>query len=219
MYTYFPLLLYSYTFIAIFICMLCVLFFTYNHFFFSLLSYKFNRHLWHGACWCTHNPAHLPRPLPICIFLSLIPAYVHLNMYKHNPAHRSILLYYYTYMHLPPSSRTLMLASKHTYICQYILLSLLYEPVLPLCFFLRVCVCMYMCTYVCTCVLMNCLYFVCVCFVCVFFLSYRAVYLCLAHCVLCVILHIFITSCVFQNDIKINWKKTRFACAPMSRCL
>jgi len=49
---------------------------------------------------------------------------------------------------------------------------------------------MYMCTYVCTCVLMISLYPVCVCVVCVFFFSYRAVYLCLAHCVLCVLFHI-----------------------------
>jgi len=36
MYTHFPPLPYSYTFIAIFICMVCVLFYIYNHFFFFL---------------------------------------------------------------------------------------------------------------------------------------------------------------------------------------
>jgi len=50
---------------------------------------------------------------------------LNVNMYAHNPAHRAILIYYYTYTHLPPSSRTLLLVSKHTYMCQYILLLLL----------------------------------------------------------------------------------------------
>ena len=61
--------------------------------------------------------AHMPRLLPICIFIS----------------------------HLPPTSRTLMFASKYTYIFQYILLPLVYEPLVPLCLrlLLRVnsCVC------------------------------------------------------------------------------
>jgi len=104
----------------------------------------------------------------ICIFISLIPAYVCLHMYTHNPADIFRFLYCYTYTHLPPTSRTLMLASKYTYISQYILLPLLYEPVVPLCFLLRVCVRMYMCTYVCTCILMNSLYPVCFCVGCVF---------------------------------------------------
>ena len=67
----------------------------------------------------------MPRLLPICKFVTLMPAYVNLNMYALNPAHRAILLYYYTYTHLPPSSCTLMLVSKHTCICQYIVLLLL----------------------------------------------------------------------------------------------
>jgi len=79
------------------------------------LFYQVNRHLCHGAYWCTHNPAHVPRLLPIYIFIS----------------------------HLPPTSRTLMLASKYTYIFQYILLPLLFEPLVPLCVLIRVnsCVC------------------------------------------------------------------------------
>ena len=88
--------------------------------------------LCHGAYWCTHNPDHMPRLLPICIFVSLTPAYVNLNMYTHNPAHRAIFLYYYTYTHLPPSSRTLMLVYKHTCICQNILLLLFFRnPFFP----------------------------------------------------------------------------------------
>ena len=91
--------------------------------------------------------------LPICIFISLIPAYVNLNMYIHNPALRSILLYSYTYTHLPPSSRTLMLAQKYTYICQYILLPLFIGTCSSL-IFSRTCTCMYVhvhvCMYVCT---------------------------------------------------------------------
>jgi len=55
MYTHFPPLPYSYTFNAIFICMFCVLFYIYNHFF----SYKFNRHVCHGAYWYTHNLVHI----------------------------------------------------------------------------------------------------------------------------------------------------------------
>ena len=66
---------------------------------------------------CTHNPAHMPRLLPICIFIS----------------------------HLPPNSRTLMLTSKYTYIFQCILLPLLYEPLVPFCCLLGVnsCVCVF----------------------------------------------------------------------------
>jgi len=81
----------------------------------SSFFYKLDRHLCHGAYWCTHNPAHIPRLLPIYTFIS----------------------------HLPPTSHTLMLASKYTYIFQYMLLPLLYEPLVPLCFLLRVnsCVC------------------------------------------------------------------------------
>ena len=57
----FPPLPYSYTLIAIFICMVCVLFYTSTHLFLSFFCfYKFHRHLCHGAYWCTHNPARIP---------------------------------------------------------------------------------------------------------------------------------------------------------------
>jgi len=71
--------------------------------------------LCHNVYWCTYNPTHVFRLLHIYIFIS----------------------------HLPPPSRTLLVASKYTYISQYILLPLLYEPLVPLCFVLRVnsCVC------------------------------------------------------------------------------
>ena len=77
--------------------------------------YKFHRHLCHDAYWCTHNPAQRPRLLPIYIFIS----------------------------HLPPTSHTLLHVSKYTFISQYILLLLLYEPLVPLRCLLRVnsCVC------------------------------------------------------------------------------
>jgi len=61
-----------------------------------------------------------------------------------------------------------------------------------------------MCTYVCTCVLVNSLYPVCGCVVCIFLLSYRAVYLFLAHCVLCVLFHIHEHFCFSKT----NWKCT-----------
>jgi len=136
----------------------------------------------------------MPRLLHICILLSLIPAYVHLNMYTHNPAHRSILLSYYAYTHLPPSSRTLMLGLKYNYISQYILLPLLYEPAVPCyslmlfltctCMYVHVHVCMYVHTYEFPVSL-----FVFVSYVYSFF--HTGLYiLCLAHCVLRVLFHI-----------------------------
>jgi len=171
-------------------CSLLITIFFFPFFFF----YKFNRHLCHGAYWCTDNPPHMPRLLHICILLSLIPAYVHLNMYTHNPAHRSILLSYYAYTHLPPSSRTLMLGLKYNYISQYILLPLLYEPAVPCyslmlfltctCMYVHVHVCMYVHTYEFPVSL-----FVFVSYVYSFF--HTGLYiLCLAHCVLRVLFHI-----------------------------
>jgi len=70
---------------------------------------------------CTHNPAHMPRLLPICIFIS----------------------------HLP-NSCTLILPYKYTCIFQYILLPLLYESLVPsdLCCLLRVNSCMCVSTHV-----------------------------------------------------------------------
>jgi len=46
MYTHFPLLPYSYTFIAIFICIVCVVFYFYTHVFVCFFLFpKLNRHL------------------------------------------------------------------------------------------------------------------------------------------------------------------------------
>jgi len=64
MYMHFPSLPYSYTLISIFICMFCVLFYIHSHLsVFFFLFHRSNRHLCHGAYWCTHNPAHMPRLL------------------------------------------------------------------------------------------------------------------------------------------------------------
>jgi len=202
------LLPYSYVYFVL--CSLLVTIFLFSFFF----SYKFNRHLCHGAYWGMHNPAHMPRLLPICIFLSLVPAYVHLNMYTHIPAHRSILLSYYAYTHLPASSRTLMLAFKYTYISQYILRPLLYEPVVPLCFllvFVYVCTCAHM--YIRAYLWIPCI-LICVCVVCVFLLSYWAVYLCLVHCILCVLFHINKHFCFS----KVGKKKRKKKYLRMNQC-
>jgi len=56
--------------------------------------YQFNRHLCHDAYSCTHKSANMPKLLPIYIFISLNPAYVYANMYKHFPP----LPYSYTYI-------------------------------------------------------------------------------------------------------------------------
>jgi len=76
---------------------------------------------------------------PICIFVSLIPANVCLNMYRHTLANMSTLLYcarIRTY--LPPHVHSCLPPHIHTY-----LNTLLYEPLVPLRFLLRVnpCVC------------------------------------------------------------------------------
>jgi len=53
MYTHFPSLLYSYISIAIFICIVCVMLYTYTHVsVFFLLSQKLNRPLFYGVYWC-----------------------------------------------------------------------------------------------------------------------------------------------------------------------
>ena len=73
--------------------------------------YKFNRHLCHGAYSCTHKPANMPNFFSICIFISLIPAYVYLNMFTHfSPLPYShtfmaificmVCVLFYTYYHL-----------------------------------------------------------------------------------------------------------------------
>ena len=110
----FPPLPYSYHLLPYpIVCFVsCSLLVTIFLFFFFFFFYIFNRHVCHGAYWCTHNPAHMPRLLPIYIFIS----------------------------HLPSTSRTLRRASKYTSF-QYILLPLLFEPLFPLCFLLRVNTC------------------------------------------------------------------------------
>jgi len=62
MYRHFPPPPYSYTFIAIFIRMVYILFYIYKRLFvyFCFFLYNFKRHLCHGAYWCTHNHAHMP---------------------------------------------------------------------------------------------------------------------------------------------------------------
>jgi len=57
-------------------------------------SYKINRHLCHGACWCAHNPANMPTLVSHLRIISLIPAYVCPNMYTHSPP----LPYSYTFI-------------------------------------------------------------------------------------------------------------------------
>jgi len=50
MYTHFAPLPYSYTFLAILICIICVIFYTYNHVFVRILLFpKLARHLCHGV--------------------------------------------------------------------------------------------------------------------------------------------------------------------------
>jgi len=41
-------------------CVFCALFYISTPFFFLFLLYKFNRHLCHGAYWCTHSLSHMP---------------------------------------------------------------------------------------------------------------------------------------------------------------
>ena len=50
-------------------CSLIITISLFDFFFFC----RFNRHLCHGAYWCTHNPAHMPKLLPICIFIPHLP--------------------------------------------------------------------------------------------------------------------------------------------------
>ena len=73
----------------VYVCRLFVMtIFLFSFFFF----YTFKRHLCHGAYWCTHNPAHMPRLLPIYIFISHLPPtsraciqiYIHISI--HTPA-------------------------------------------------------------------------------------------------------------------------------------
>ena len=72
MYTHFPPLPYLYTLIAIFIYMVCVLFYTSTHNLFSSSWFnQFNRHLCHGAHWCTHNPVH--------VFILFFHLYLHIS--------------------------------------------------------------------------------------------------------------------------------------------
>jgi len=148
-------------------CSLLINIFLLSVFFF----YKFNRHLCHSVYWCTHNPAHMPRLLPICIFIS----------------------------HLPPTSRTLMLASNiHTYLntsfCPFYT-NLLFPYVFS-----------YVYVYVCTCARMHvrvylwipCILFVFVPYVYSFFPT--GLYICVWRTASCVFYCIFTTTFVFRNE-------------------
>jgi len=57
---HFPPLPYSYTFIAIFICIVCVMFYicTYVLVYFLLFP-NLNRHLYHGVYWYNHTPTFI----------------------------------------------------------------------------------------------------------------------------------------------------------------
>jgi len=56
--------------------------------------YKFNRHLCHGAYWCTNKLAHMPILLSFCISICVIHACVYVNLYTHLPP----LQYSYTFI-------------------------------------------------------------------------------------------------------------------------
>jgi len=165
--------------------------------------YKFSRHLCHGAYWCTHNPAHMPRLLPICIFLSLIPAYVNLSMYTHNPAHRSIFLHYYTYTHrdlLPPHVHLCLPPNIHTYVntCFCPFYRNLFFPYVFSYVYVYVCTCARM--YVHVYLWIPCILFVFVSYVYSFFPT--GLYTCAWCTVSCVFYSIFIITCFLQNRIK-----------------
>jgi len=58
--THFPPLPYSYTFIAIFICIVSVMFCIYTYVFvYFLLFPNLNRHLRHGVYWYNHTPTYI----------------------------------------------------------------------------------------------------------------------------------------------------------------
>ena len=60
MYTHFPSLPYLYTFVAIFICMVCVMLYIYTNLFVLFLLFpKLNRPLYYGAYWCNHTLTHI----------------------------------------------------------------------------------------------------------------------------------------------------------------
>jgi len=75
--THFHPLPYLYNCIAIFICVVCVMFYTYTHVFvYFLLFPKLNRHLCYGVYWCNHTPAYILNPL-ISSVLPLCNLYIH----------------------------------------------------------------------------------------------------------------------------------------------
>jgi len=82
-------------------CVFCVLFCIPKHLYVSCsFFYKFNRHLCHGAYWCTHNPAHMPIPLfrlhlP---FSNFLPGCVCVS--KHTYAFPSSSIFIHTYRHI-----------------------------------------------------------------------------------------------------------------------
>jgi len=59
-YTHFPPIPYTYTFLAIFTCIVCVMLHTYNHVFVWILLFpKLDRHLCYSVYWCDHTPTHI----------------------------------------------------------------------------------------------------------------------------------------------------------------
>jgi len=58
------------------------------------ISYKFNRHLRHGAYWCTHSLLICLSSSSVYISICVIHAYVYVNLYTHFPP----LPYSYTFI-------------------------------------------------------------------------------------------------------------------------
>jgi len=75
-------------------CSIFLTTFLFSFFFF----YKFNRHLCHGAYWCTHNPAHMPRFL---FHLHLHFSISCVCVSKHVYAFPSSSIFIHTYRHIP----------------------------------------------------------------------------------------------------------------------
>jgi len=146
----------------------------------------------------------MPRLLRICKLLSLIPAYVYLNMYTHNPAHMSIFLDCYTYTHLPPSSPSLMLAPNiHTYLNSY------FCPFYRDLFFTYVFSYVYVYVYTCSRMYVRVyLWIPCILFVfvsCVYSFFPTGLYICVWRPASCVFCFICITTFVFQKNEYIYW--------------
>ena len=96
-----PPIPYSYTFIAVSICMFCVLLYSHNHLFVQVcffLLYTSNRYLCHGAYWCTH-PAHMPRLL-FQLHLHSSNSCVYVSELVYAFPSNSILIYTYRHIYM-----------------------------------------------------------------------------------------------------------------------